>query len=112
MRLGVSVAVIGALIGAVTGWAPQVCAAARPVKQLPSDLARWSMLWAVVPQQMYEVGHEEGPLGALTWGPVKGTVSLVWSTLDDLMRVMRSEEGPGGRPQPRGASGLVVRYEF
>ena len=65
------------------------------------------------PQQMLEVGRDEGPLAALTWGPTKGTVKLIESTTKELWDVAKPDkERPGRRPGGDGPKGLIIRYEF
>ncbi len=83
----------------------------RPIKQLPADLARWSMSWTEVPKDMVMVGQEYGPVAAVTWGPVQGGASLVNNTATELWNLMRSQKQ--NRPSARASTGMaLVRYEF
>jgi len=87
-------------------------AASRPIEQLPKDLARWSTLWAAIPKSMAKVGQDDGPLAALTWGPVKGTVVLVESTTKEVWNTVKPDQRPGHRLRSQHPKGLIFRYEF
>ncbi len=106
--VGIGVLIAGVWLGAVM----PVFAESRPIKQLPSDVVRWSTMWVAVPQEMYAVGLEEGPLAAVTWGPAKGTVTFVKSTTQEFWDVVKPDEKPGHRAPTRRDTGLIARYEF
>ena len=86
----------------------------RPLKQLPADVARWSMSWTEVPKQMVEVGQEYGPIAAVTWGPVQGAASLIGSTTKELWDIMKADkQARRSASAPRRSTGsALVRYEF
>lgn len=77
----------------------------KPLEDLPSDLARWSTLWMELPRQMYGVGQEEGPVSAMTWGSVRGTVKLVNTTSKALWDAAKQDQRPG-------KGHAIFRYEF
>lgn len=77
---------------------------AKPLEDLPSDLAHWSTLWMELPKQMYGVGQEEGPVSAMTWGSVRGTVKLVDATSKAVWAAAKQDSRPG--------RGAILRYEF
>ncbi len=108
-RVGMAASVVlsGMMIGP-----PLVFAESRPLEQLPKDLLRWSTLWMDIPKQMYEVGQEDGPLAALTWGPTKGTAVMVQSTTKELWDVVKPDQRPHQRQGQDHSKGLIVRYEF
>ena len=91
---------------------PSALAESRPLKQLPADVVRWSTLWVEVPKQVYEVGQEEGPLAAMTWGPVKGTAVFVNSTAKELWDATKPDQRPGHQLSGKRPAGAIVRYEF
>ena len=76
----------------------------KPLRDLPSDLAHWSTLWMELPKQMYGVGREEGPVSAMTWGSVRGTVMVMNATSKALLDAAKQDERPG--------RGAIFRYEF
>lgn len=76
----------------------------KPLGELPSDLATWSTLWMELPKQMYGVGQEEGPLSAMTWGSVRGTVKLVDATSKAVWAAAKRDSRPG--------RDAILRYEF
>lgn len=77
---------------------------AKPLNELPGDVAQWSTVWMELPRQMYGVGQEEGPLSAMTWGSVRGTVKLVDTTSKMLWDAAKRDPGPG--------RDAILRYEF
>jgi len=91
---------------------PAAFAESRPIEQLPGDVVRWSTLWVAIPKSMVEVGQEDGPLAALTWGPVKGTAALVESTAKEVWDTVKPDHTPGHRPNSPHPKGLIFRYEF
>lgn len=103
----------GAVIVAGTcGFMASVQAAeSKPLSELPGDLARWSTLWMDVPRAMYDVGMEEGPLTAVTWGPVKGTVMLVNTATRTLWEMAQPEKPTAHTSQGR-RPGVIFQYEF
>ena len=103
---------VGLMIIGVGGWVPSALAESRPLKQLPTDVVKWSTMWVEVPRQMVEVGKDEGPLAALTWGPAKGTAMMIQSTTKELWDAVKPDQRPrhqSGTSQPVGA---ILRYEF
>lgn len=86
-------------------------AQSKPLSELPGDLARWSTLWMDIPRAMYDVGMEEGPLTAVTWGPVKGTVMLIHTTTRTLREMAQPEKRPGHRSNGQ-RPGVIFQYEF
>ena len=102
-----SVMMVAALLG--TGSAQ---AEGRSIKQLPSDLVQCSLLWTEVPKQMVEVGKDDGPVAALTWGPVKGTAVMVASATQNVWDVMKSNHATMHDSSRKNPNGPVVRYEF
>jgi len=87
-------------------------AESKPVSELPRDLVRWSTLWMDIPRAMYDVGMEEGPVTAVTWGPVKGTARLVSTTTRTLREVAQPEQRPAYQSQARRRAGVILQYEF
>ena len=87
-------------------------AASRPIQQLPADMVRWSMVWTVVPEQVYSVGREHGPLAALTWGPVKGTAKLIQSTVKEAWGTVKSDKNRVRYARSNRPKGVIFRYEF
>lgn len=94
--------------GASAAWAAQ----SKPIDELPTDLAHWSTMWVEVPRQMYGVGQEEGPVAAITWGPVRGTVMFVNATTKALWDVAKPEMRPAHRSRNKEPLGPMLRYEF
>lgn len=103
--------IVGGLVG-IVGGLPSVFAASKPLEKLPVDLMRWSTLWVAIPKSMAEVGQDDGPLAALTWGPVKGTAVLVESTTKEVWNTVKPDQRPGHRPSSQHPKGLIFRYEF
>ena len=95
------------LLGAASAWAE-----GRSIKQLPSDVARCSLFWIDVPKQMVEVGKDDGPVAALTWGPVKGTAVMVASATQNVWDLMKSNQATTHDSSRKNPNGPVVRYEF
>lgn len=83
----------------------------RPLKKLPADLFRWSLVWVEVPKRMYEVGQDHGPLAAMTWGPTKGTMTMVGATGKELWGAVQTEKHPAHKPRKQ-PNGPLFRYEF
>ena len=108
MRAGVMAVVMA---GMWCGTMATASAEDRPLKQLPADLARWSMSWTEVPKQMIEVGQEYGPVAAVTWGPVQGAVTMVNSTTTELWNIMKANT-QSHRSARRATGMALVRYEF
>jgi len=86
-------------------------AQSKPISELPKDLVRWSTLWMDVPRAMYDVGMEEGPVTAVMWGPVKGTVMLMRTTTHTLWEAAQPEKRPGHQSKAR-RPGVILQYEF
>lgn len=101
---------IGSVMASEAGpvWAAQ----SKPINELPTDLAHWSTMWVEVPRQMYGVGQEEGPVAAITWGPVRGTVMFVNATTKALWDVAKPEMRPAHRSRNKEPFGPMLRYEF
>lgn len=87
---------------------PSAFAESKAIRQLPTDVARWSTLWLAVPKDMVEVDREHGPLAALTWGPVKGTASFVRSSVAEVWETVKVDQ-QRERQRPAGA---ILYYEF
>ena len=104
--------IAGFIIAALIGAAPCVFAESKPIEQLPGDVVRLATEWTAIPQQMYAVGREEGPLAALTWGPAKGAAVMVQSTTKDVWKAVKPDKTPGHGSRERNVKGLVFRYEF
>ena len=105
------------VVGMVGVWLAATASASaegRPIKQLPSDVVRWSMSWTEVPKQMIDVGEEYGPVAAVTWGPVQGVASMLTSTTKELWDMMKADERTRRSAYaPRHSTGsALVRYEF
>lgn len=98
---------LGGFLAAVT--IATVSADAKPLNALPMDIGRWSIMWMVVPQEMYRVGMEHGPVAAVTWGPAKGTAAMVGSTTRELWQAAQPDRRPGRRSND---DGMVFRYDF
>ena len=96
---------ITVMVAGTIGVASVQAAESKPIEELPADLARWSMLWGELPKGMYAVEREEGPLSAMTWGPVRGTVMVVDATAKAIWDAAKQDKH-GGRP------GVLLRYEF
>jgi hypothetical protein len=86
-------------------------AESKPVSELPRDLVRWSTLWMDIPRAMYDVGREEGPVTAVTWGPVKGTAMLIHTTTQTLQEMAQPEKPTAHKSQER-RPGVIFQYEF
>jgi len=90
-----------------------VSAESKSLDELPVDVFRWSTLWVSIPQEMHQVGRHEGPLAAMTWGPVKGTAALMGTATKEVWRAAKPDRRPGHySPTRKGPSGLILRYEF
>ena len=105
------------MVGMVGVWLAATASASaegRPIRQLPSDMARWSMSWTEVPKQMVDVGEEYGPVAAVTWGPVQGVASMLTSTTKELWDIMKTDKQTRRSAYaPRYPTGTaLVRYEF
>ena len=87
-------------------------AASKSIKQLPADLARWSMMWTAIPQQMVEVGQEHGPLAGLMWGPAQGAAALVESAVKEVWETAKLDRKPRPHSQGQHSQGALLRYEF
>lgn len=61
---------------------PQVGFAEQPLKQLPDDVASFSLAWVALPQTMVEVAKDHGPLAGASWGVVKGTSEVAGRVLN------------------------------
>ena len=106
--------IVAAMVGMWSGMMAIASAEGRPLKQLPSDLVRWSMSWTEVPKQMVNVGEEYGPVAAVTWGPVQGAASMVQSATTELWGIMKADkQARRSAAAPRRSTGsALVRYEF
>lgn len=104
--------IVGMIAGAFLAGTGAAQAEGRSIKQLPSDLVRCSLLWTEVPKQMVEVGKDEGPVAALTWGPVKGTAVMVESATKGIWDVMKSNHATRRYSSRKNPSGPIFRYEF
>lgn len=105
--------VLGLVFGCFWCRGARAYAESRPIEQLPRDLAKWSTMWWAIPEQMVDVASVYGPVAALTWGPAKGTWTMLDRTSRDVWQAAKSEKRPGRtspyRKQPAGA---ILRYEF
>ena len=99
-------------ISLMLGGVSAVWAESRPIKQLPGDVVRWSMVWTHIPEDMATVGYEDGPLAAVTWGPMKGTASMVHATTDELWSVLKPDTGHARPRRADDLHGVIVRYTF
>jgi len=105
--------VMGLMYSWVGGWGMgSAYAESRPLKQLPSDLLRWSTIWTEVPRAIYEVGRRDGPVAAVTWGPTQGTARLIESTTEEVWKAMKPDKRPRSRAHGKDVKGIVARYEF
>ena len=107
--------VLGLVMASWLGGMSFLFAESRPLKQLPGDLVRWSTIWKDIPQQMYEVGQESGPVAAVLWGPTKGTAVMVQSTTKELWSVMKPDQRQDHDSydvEEDSPTGLILRYEF
>ena len=110
MRKVVASAVV---IAGVCGFMTAAQAAeGKPISELPGDLVRWSTLWMDIPRAMYDVGMEEGPLTAVTWGPVKGTAILMNTTTHTLWDAAQPETRRGHKSRASRTPGVIFQYEF
>lgn len=104
---------IGVMVGAVmTGAAAASAAESKPIEQLPRDVMRWATMWTAIPQEMFGVGQEEGPLAALTWGPAKGTVVFVDAATRELWNAAKSNKRTEQRTSGKQSTNPILRYEF
>ena len=95
------------------GWVRTAYAAeARPIKELPRDVLRWSTLWSHIPRQMVDVGREEGVVSALTWGPVRGTAVMVQKTGDEVWSAVKPAQNTRQGVHRNDPVGAILRYEF
>lgn len=106
--LASAVVVVG-LLGAATS---SECAESKPIAELPGDLVRWSTMWMDIPQQMVAVGQEEGPLAAMTWGPVRGAAVFMNTTTKALWEAAQSEQRAGHQLSGKRPNDAIFRYEF
>ena len=90
------------------GWHPSAHAAGKPIRQLPSDVARWSTMWVAVPEGVVETGRERGTVAAVVWGPVHGMASFVRSAVQEVWDVATANTDDGRN----GSGTALVRYEF
>lgn len=97
--------IVTVIAGLSCSVAASAAAESKPLTDLPSDLAHWSTLWMELPRQMYGVGQEEGPVSAMTWGPVRGTIMMMDATGKALWDAVKYDQRPG-----RGDA--ILRYEF
>lgn len=104
--------IVGMVVGAVMVGASGAQAEGRSIKELPADLVRCSLLWTEVPKQMIEVGKDDGPVAALTWGPVKGTAVMVESATTGVWTVMKSNHAATRYASRKNPNGPIFRYEF
>ena len=105
--------VVGAVVGCLLCRMTAAQAAeSKPLSELPRDLVRWSTLWMDIPRAMYDVGMEEGPLNAVTWGPVKGTAMLMGTTTQTLWSVVQPETRQGHKSKASPTPGVILQYEF
>jgi len=100
--------VVAIVLAVFVGEEPSAFAESKAIRQLPTDVARWSTLWLAVPKDMVEVGREHGPLAALTWGPAKGMTTLVRSTASEIWDTVKVDQ-QSERQRPAGA---ILCYEF
>ena len=84
----------------------------RPIRQLPSDMARWSTMWVTIPQQMIAVGQDYGPLAALTLGPAEGAVAMTEAAGRELWSASKPDKRPGQTVRAKDPKGPLFRYEF
>jgi len=103
--------IVAASVGMLVG-VPPAFAASKPLEKLPEDIARWSTLWVAIPKSMAKVGQDDGPLAALTWGPVKGTAVLVESTTKEVWDTVKPDQRLGHHPGSQHPKGLIFHYEF
>ena len=87
-------------------------ARSRPLRELPSDVSRWSTTWMAIPQQVAEVGREHGPLAAMTWGPAKGTARFVRSTVEEVWDAAKLDHQSDGRAANPWPTGPIIQYKF
>lgn len=104
--------IVGIIVGAVMVGASGAQAQGRSIKQLPSDLVRCSLLWTEVPKQMVAVGKDDGPVAALTWGPVKGTAVMIESATKGVWTVMKANRAAQRYSSRKNPNGPIFRYEF
>ena len=97
---------------AVSSATVAAAAESKPLGQLPKDVLRWATMWTAIPQEMYAVGQEQGPLAAMTWGPAKGTAVFVDATARELLRTAKSDKRPGHQTPNQRPAGPILRYEF
>ena len=104
--------IMGVVLGIGMIVSSAACAESKPIEQLPKDLARWSTLWVEIPQQMVHVGHEDGPLAALTVGTTQGTAKFMQSTVEEVWKAVKPNHRPGHQLSEDTPRGAILRYEF
>ena len=95
------------------GWVRTAYAAeARPIKDLPKDVVRWSTLWTHVPEEMVKVGQKEGLASAVTWGPTKGAAVMIQATADEVWKTVKPDQKKRHGQPNNDPAGAILRYEF
>ncbi len=111
-RLAWHVLTLALVFGLIIAGQLDARAGSRPLRELPSDVTRWSTTWMAIPQQVAEVGRERGPFAAMTWGPVKGTARFVRSTVEGVWDATKLDHQSDGRSANPWPTGPILRYEF
>ena len=96
-------------VGALCGMATVGAEEPPPITQLPSDMAHLAVAWVAVPQHMYTVAQDEGPLMGLTVGTVEGSSAMV----EDAAMYLTSGYHNGARATERHRpAGALLHYSF
>ena len=104
--------IAGIVLGIGMSLSSAAFAESKPIEQLPKDLARWSTMWVEIPEQMMQVGREDGPVAALTMGPTQGTAKFLQSTGEEVWKAVKPDHRPGHQPGEDTPQGAILRYEF
>lgn len=99
------VAVVGVLMCLGSGAA--MAGEPPSIQQLPEDLAHLATVWVSVPQTMYAMSRDEGPVVGLTKGTVEGGRSMI----EDTARYLTSGYF-NGSPNEHRPVGALLHYAF
>ena len=99
--------VLGIALGLMLGGSVACADEAPPISQLPQDVAHLAMVWVAVPEAVYRVAHDEGPVAGVAKGSVEGGTRMV----SDAVTYLTSGYVHGSRPRAR-PIGSLVNYSF
>ena len=102
----------GGFIGVLLCVAGRLATAEEPpsITNLPKDLAHLATAWVAVPQAMYQVSRDAGPMQGLTVGTVEGSERMVRRTVTYLTSGY-FDHSPADEDETR-PLGALVHYSF